>query len=149
MTLQQSDTAIKEKPGRDEHPEGLKVPTSLLWRALSTNKMVMVPVPPDIAQALHEARQQLVEYYADRLKHVVLFGSYARGETHPESDVDVMVVLTGEVDHAKEVKQLMPLFMDLLNRYGRVFTLLPFPVSRFQNKQHPLMMNVREEGIEV
>ncbi len=31
--------------------------------------------------------------YGERLRDVLLFGSWARGDAHPESDVDLLVVL--------------------------------------------------------
>jgi predicted nucleotidyltransferase len=34
----------------------------------------------------------------DRIERMVLFGSRARGEGHAESDLDVLIVLRGEID---------------------------------------------------
>ncbi len=40
-------------------------------------------------------RQKLGAIFADRLRDVVLFGSYARGEATEDSDVDVLVLVDG------------------------------------------------------
>lgn len=40
-----------------------------------------------------EAARRVAAAYGDRLREVVLFGSWVRGEPHEESDVDLLVVL--------------------------------------------------------
>ena len=43
-------------------------------------------------------RSHFEEIYGDRLVKMVLFGSQARGEADADSDIDVLVVLKGEVN---------------------------------------------------
>ena len=52
-------------------------------------------LPPFIAAALARFRESLAVRFGARLKEVVLFGSWARGDAHEESDVDVLVVIDG------------------------------------------------------
>lgn len=47
----------------------------------------------DIQPILDELKAGLQEIYGNRLKQVILFGSFARGEAQPDSDIDVAVVL--------------------------------------------------------
>ena len=45
---------------------------------------------PPLPQSLNYIRQVLAEYFADKLvKKVQVFGSYARGETTAELDLDL------------------------------------------------------------
>lgn len=44
---------------------------------------------------LQEARTRLAAAFGQRLDKVVLYGSYARGDQTPDSDVDLMIVLHG------------------------------------------------------
>lgn len=53
---------------------------------------------PGIQGALRELRAGMAEIYGERLVDLVLFGSPARDDAHPDSDVDVLVVLKGPVD---------------------------------------------------
>lgn len=54
----------------------------------------MAPVlSPAVAAAIARFRAALVGRFGARLREVVLFGSYARGTAHEESDVDVLVVI--------------------------------------------------------
>jgi predicted nucleotidyltransferase len=45
-----------------------------------------------------ELKSRLSEVLGDRLRGLVLYGSYARGETTAESDLDVMVLLEGPIE---------------------------------------------------
>ncbi|MFP4248886.1 MAG: nucleotidyltransferase domain-containing protein, partial [Armatimonadota bacterium] len=47
----------------------------------------------ELDEALRELKRELEALYGDRLRGVYLFGSHARGEAGPDSDVDVAVVL--------------------------------------------------------
>jgi len=59
-------------------------------------------VPPPVQAALQELKQYLRLLYGPRFDQLYLYGSYARGDFHAGSDVDVMVTLTGEVNPYQE-----------------------------------------------
>lgn len=46
------------------------------------------PFSKSVREALVEAKQKLEDLYGDRLKRVIVYGSQARGEARPDSDVD-------------------------------------------------------------
>ena len=50
-------------------------------------------VPPSILDAISRFRTLIEAGFGDRLLDVRLFGSHARGEPGPRSDVDVLVVI--------------------------------------------------------
>ena len=52
-------------------------------------------LPPRVADALAELRRRAVGLFGARLLDVRLYGSYARGDFHAQSDVDVLVVVAG------------------------------------------------------
>jgi predicted nucleotidyltransferase len=52
------------------------------------------PISPEDRQVLSELRDQLLDRLADRVRRIVVFGSRARGNAHPDSDLDVLVVLS-------------------------------------------------------
>src|SRR4051812_39780153 len=56
------------------------------------------PLPVSLRPALTEYRDRLRSMFGERLEDVRLFGSFARGEAHEESDVDVLVVVKGLTD---------------------------------------------------
>lgn len=108
-----------------------------------------VAMRPTLRAALEDARQALVDLYGDRLVHVILYGSQARGEAHPASDVDLLAVLRGAVEPVRELKRLAPLQVRLLTRYGEDVSIQPFDEAAFEDPGHPLMQAVRREGIEL
>lgn len=52
-------------------------------------------VPERIQHILARLKQDLIALYGSKLHKVILFGSYARGDFHAESDIDVMPVING------------------------------------------------------
>src|SRR6266545_7499771 len=55
--------------------------------------MAPPPLPSSLRSALDKYAGQLEKRFGPRLRHVRLFGSWARGEAGPDSDVDVAVVV--------------------------------------------------------
>ena len=53
--------------------------------------------PRQKTMLLARIKSCLQAVYGDRLRGVVLYGSEARGEATPDSDVDILVLLTGPV----------------------------------------------------
>jgi uncharacterized protein len=53
-----------------------------------------------LSHLLARIKSGLVELYGNRLRGVYLDGSYARGEQHLDSDVDVLIVLNEVSDYA-------------------------------------------------
>jgi predicted nucleotidyltransferase len=55
----------------------------------------VVDVPRHVREAIADLRRRLEERFGGRLEQVRLFGSYARGDPRPDSDVDLLVVIDG------------------------------------------------------
>ena len=49
----------------------------------------------DRDELLAAIKTPLAEAFGERLKGVVLYGSEARGDSEPDSDIDVLVLLKG------------------------------------------------------
>ena len=116
---------------------------------MSATSLDTLSVRPSVQAALGEARAELARLYENRLVKVILYGSHARGEAREESDVDVLVVLRGEVCVHDEIKRTNPLVSDLLLKYREFLTVQPFAEAIFEDTTHPLMVHVYAEGIEV
>ena len=97
---------------------------------------------------LPDLRSRLDALYGARLVRVVLFGSYARGDATPESDVDVLVVLRETGSAYDEAWALSEVSTDLLTDYGLCTSFLPIDTATEQ-QNWPVLLNVRDEGLPV
>jgi predicted nucleotidyltransferase len=104
-------------------------------------------LPASINSALEYARVRLTEMYGDRISRVILYGSHARSEAGPESDVDVLVVLRTEFDLYDELKRLTRLKLHLLERFDTYVSFQAFAEVAYQDLRRPFMRNVHAEGI--
>jgi predicted nucleotidyltransferase len=98
---------------------------------------------------LNELKSGLAEIYGDRLFSVILFGSHARGEATPESDIDVMVVLTDFVNAVEERARMSGLFWHFLREYDELVSIIPISKSRFLAGEISFLRVVKREGIEL
>ncbi|TAE29621.1 MAG: nucleotidyltransferase domain-containing protein [Cytophagales bacterium] len=106
------------------------------------------PINPAIEPIVREFKVALQDLYGDRLRDVILYGSYARGDYDDESDIDLMVVLGDEeVDTFREIRRMSELETLFLLKYGIVISLLPSTTRRLQQSIMPIYDNVRREGL--
>lgn len=81
------------------------------------------------------------------LSRSYLFGSQARDEAEPDSDIDVMLVLQGAVDPNREIQRLSSFTSGLSLKHDAVISCVYMSEEDFNNEQSPLMLNVRREGV--
>ena len=103
--------------------------------------------PADILPLVRRLKARLAEAYGDRFAGVVLYGSYARGEAGPDSDVDVLVVLNGPVNRWAEIGQLVDVAIEVEDGTGEMLSLLARSADDVEAAATPLLRNVRREGI--
>lgn len=101
---------------------------------------------PDWRAALRDFTAALRELYGSRLDSVILYGSRARGDAEPLSDVDTLVVLKDCPDFWAEFHRISPIANRVSLAYGVVVSALPATVEELADSQGPLFMNVRREG---
>lgn len=94
-------------------------------------------------------RSRLEEIYGERLVRMVLYGSQARGDAEPGSDVDVLVVLRGPVNPGEEIARTGETITDLSLQFGEVVSCVFMDEERFTNREGPFLRNIRREGIPV
>lgn len=104
-------------------------------------------LPADLEKVLCRLERGLGDLYGERYRGLVLYGSYARGEAHDESDVDLLVLLEGEVDRFREASRTEPVKWPLFLESGYVLSLVPVGVEEFRGSREPFLWNAREEGV--
>ena len=101
----------------------------------------------EIKSLLAELKSGLEKIYADRLKGFYLFGSYARGEADPESDVDVLVVLDRYDRYHAEIERTSQMVSDLCLKYSVSVSRVFVSQRDWEEKDTNFFLNVREEAI--
>jgi predicted nucleotidyltransferase len=100
-------------------------------------------IPPPIIRLQHKLR----ELYGERLRGVILYGSYARGTQTQQSDIDVAVVLDGDVKPGLEIDRMIDVVTDLNLEYDTLISVYPVSASDYHSRRSPLLINLRREGI--
>jgi len=95
-------------------------------------------------KAVEEFVQKLKEKFGDRIESIIVFGSYARGESKKDSDVDVLIV--GDIKLDDVIDVAYPIFL----KYGVYIS--PIVMSRgyfemLKAEKTGFIENVLREGI--
>jgi predicted nucleotidyltransferase len=102
-----------------------------------------------LASVLQQLRAGLLALYGDRLDRVLLYGSRARGDARPDSDVDVLVVLEGKVDPLSEIHRNSELVADLSLEHDLVISCVYMGAEELAKDDDPFLRNVRREALPV
>jgi uncharacterized protein len=92
-------------------------------------------------------REYLKQEYQDRFDRAILFGSQARGEATPASDIDVMIVLQDPVNASEELDRTSRFVAQLCLDHNLLISRLFMPSSRFETENSPLLRNIRSDGV--
>ncbi len=107
-------------------------------------------IPHSLAPALRAFADGAARQQGARLRHVLLFGSQARGEATPESDVDVAVILD---DGPDALFALGDVAYDVLLETGVVLQTVPIRLEHWDHpERHPnptLIANIRRDAVEI
>ncbi len=96
---------------------------------------------------LQKLKQQFEQHYPDQLEQVILFGSQARLEADPDSDIDVAVILKGAISPVQEIKKNNPWLSDLCLETDALINCLYLSTEQYQTKETPLIRNIKAEGV--
>lgn len=100
-------------------------------------------------QAIRDFVRQIQTLYGDRLRRVLLYGSCARNEATAESDIDLAVVLAGDVVPGREIDRMIDIITNINLEYGVLLSVYPVSEDNYLHTNSPLLINLRREGIPV
>ena len=100
-----------------------------------------------VSPIIQKCKEALAKYYCMRLKGVILYGSMARGEAGPASDIDLLVLLSPPFDYFAELRQLVDLLYPIQLESEQLISAKPVLASDFELGSLSLYRNGRREGV--
>jgi len=100
-----------------------------------------------IKPIINQLKELVNNHYGNKLKYMILYGSYARGTHTSESDIDIMLVLNEMQSPYKEIDTLTDIKTDLMLENEIFISTNPTTTELFENSQQMFYKNVRREGV--
>jgi len=99
---------------------------------------------------LSEVVKDVKNLYGEKLKEIVLYGSYSRGQNDDESDIDLLILIDIDESELKYYdKKLNNIISDIGYRHMKVLSLIDISYEKFNHwiDVVPFYKNVKNEGI--
>ncbi|KYK31239.1 MAG: nucleotidyltransferase domain-containing protein [Theionarchaea archaeon] len=100
-----------------------------------------------IERILREFKEEVQDLYGNRLKTILLYGSWARGDAGRYSDIDVAVVLKGDVAPGKEIDKMIDTITEINMKYNVLLSVYPVSETTYNTVKSPLLLNIQKEGM--
>ena len=101
---------------------------------------------------LDEVKEEVVKIFGDKLRHLILYGSYARNEQDSESDIDIMILVEESEETLRKYRYIVSDVMaELSLKHDKLISLIEVPYKRYNEYLDvlPFYRNVYDEGIEI
>jgi predicted nucleotidyltransferase len=105
-----------------------------------------------LLSVLADVKEEMRTVFGDRLKQLILFGSYAREEQDPESDIDIMILVDETEERLRKFREVVGDIMgELSMKHDKLVSLIEVPYNRYKKYLDvlPFYRNVNDEGVEI
>jgi predicted nucleotidyltransferase len=106
-------------------------------------------VSKEIHPIVQKCKDRLIRHYGARLRGVILYGSTARGQATPSSDIDLLVLLSPPFDYFTELRQLVDELYPIQLESERLISAKPVSANDFESGSVSLYRNAQREGVKV
>lgn len=122
------------------------------FRLLKKGELYMLNVPIKINNIIDKFVQGVNEILGNRVKKIILYGSYARGDYNNSSDIDIMILTDLTDDEIVKYRREISYFTyDIECEYDFDISLSPLikNIDKFNYwlETLPFYMNVQKEGV--
>ncbi|PWB43527.1 MAG: nucleotidyltransferase [Candidatus Methylomirabilota bacterium] len=102
-----------------------------------------------VAELLRQCKTVLEGHYGPRFHGLILFGSMARNQASPVSDIDLLVLLNQPFDYFRELRQIIELLYPLQLESDRLISAKPARLDEFEHGSTRLYRNAKREGLRI
>jgi len=131
--------------------DGLPVGPSIVWHVRKGHHLLkaLSSLLGMGSRAEDEIRHRVLKAIPkDRVEEVVLFGSTARGEEKPDSDLDLLVIVKKPQDKALVLERICEVSVDLHHEFGNSVNPLVLPRSEvLKTPNRGLLRDIERDGI--
>ena len=100
-----------------------------------------------VKKVVKEFKAEIKKLYGNRLRRMILYGSWARGEGGENSDIDLLVILKGKIWPGREIDRMIDVITTINLKYSTLLSVYPMEEKDYLTLNSPLLMNVRREGV--
>lgn len=100
-----------------------------------------------VKDALVEYRDRLRGLLGNELHSVLVYGSQARGDARPDSDIDVLCLMNGSFDHGDLIIRTSKAASEVALRYDVVISTMFATRRDFEAERTAFLASVRREAI--
>ena len=102
---------------------------------------------PKLFTIVDELHQKLKNLYGTRLNKLILFGSQARGDAVPGSDIDILVVLNDVVIASEESSRTLDIRSVLSLEYDTLLSCVYISNEQLEKGQGQLLTAIGRDGV--
>ena len=117
------------------------------WRPACAKPLQRRQGTPPAAFFNRPLKDALEYLHGQRLKGVLLFGSYARDEADVESERDILIVLDHMTNDSNEIEQIETMIAELSLKCNATISRVFASEQRWQTDQTNFIQNGRKEAV--
>lgn len=102
-----------------------------------------------IKDILQELKERLQNRYGSKLKSILLFGSYAKGEQRVDSDIDIAIILEDFSHACAEIERTGDIVSSLSLKFDTLISVVPIKERDWQKLKTSLILNIKRDGVAI
>ena len=107
----------------------------------------MTSTTTDLLPILGQLKTYFIENYQNNLETMILFGSQARGDASPDSDIDILVILKNQFNSYQENKKNSYFISELCLKNDIVITCFLMNLEAWKSTNNSFTRNIKKEGV--
>ena len=100
-----------------------------------------------VAEVIQRCKEILESNYQSQFKGLILYGSVARNQAYPSSDIDLLVLLGQPIDYFQELRTIIDLLYPVQLESEQLISAKPVSVDDFEHGIIQLYRNAKREGV--